>query len=209
MTITRLATRAPLVLGRRLSGPELDLILKYLGILTKWNRIHRLVGSDDPDWLIDNVVLDSLLFLKVLPPNFSRLLDVGSGAGVPGIPLKIARYDIELVMVEARRKRASFLSAVIRELGLGGVTVVNARIESLGPGNIGSFDAITARCTSEPAALFSKSARFLSESGVAVASGPPAIRMVSSPAFQWVEVDNPVSTGMRRFAVMRSDTVRI
>jgi 16S rRNA (guanine527-N7)-methyltransferase len=202
-TQARLSSLAAEIVGRQLSGAELDTIYKYLEILTEWNRIHRLVGSDDRQWLVDNVVLDSLLFLKVIPPTALRVLDVGSGAGIPGVPLKIVRPEIDLVMVEARRKRASFLSAVIRTLGLVRATVVNARIEALGTPEIGIFDTIVARCTAEPARLFGKVSPFLSAGGALVVSGPPK-RGPRDASLKWIEVRNPVTGLMRNFAIMAS-----
>ena len=85
-----------------------------------------MVGSDGPAWIVENLFLDSLLFLRVLPTPLHSLLDLGSGAGLPGIPLKIVRGDLELVLVESRRRRASFLSTVVRELALANVRVIDA-----------------------------------------------------------------------------------
>lgn len=192
---------ASAILERKLSHSELDLIQKYLEILVEWNRVHRLVGSSDTRWLVDNIVLDSLLFLRVLPDHVARVLDVGSGAGVPGIPLKIVRPDMELVMVDARRKRTSFLSAAIRILGIRGATVLNARIEEIQTSEIGVFDAITARCTAEPSRLLGLAGRFLSRDGVAVVAGPPKAG-ISRGNQRWVRVRNPVTGLIRNFAIL-------
>jgi 16S rRNA (guanine527-N7)-methyltransferase len=197
-----LAAPAAAILGRPLSHSELDIIGKYLEILTEWNRVHRLVGECDTKWLVDNIVLDSLLFLKVLPASPSRLLDVGSGAGVPGIPMKIVRPEIEIVMVEARRKRASFLAAAIRALGLRGARAVHARIEEVSTREHGVFDAIVARCTARPTRFFGVVARLLSAEGVAAVSGPPEVGG-NGDDFTWVQVMNPVTGLMRNFAISR------
>jgi 16S rRNA (guanine527-N7)-methyltransferase len=201
--LTRLGHHATAILGRTLDQPELGYLSKYLKILSEWNTIHRLVGSSDPQWLVDNIVLDSLLFLRVLPASAARVLDVGSGAGVPGIPLKIVRPEMELVMVESRRKRASFLSAAVRALGLRGATVVNARIEALGSPDLGTFDVVTARCTSSPSRLFATTCRFLADGGRAIVSGPPE-KTALGAGCRWVEVRNPMTGLMRNFAVMDS-----
>lgn len=201
--LSRLGRHAAAILGRQLDQPELWSLSKYMEILAEWNMVHRMVGSSDEQWMIDNLVLDSLLFLRVLPASPRRILDVGSGAGVPGIPLKIVRPEMELVMVESRRKRASFLSAAVRALGLHGATVVNARIEALGTADLGTFDVVTARSTSSPSRLFAVAGRFLAEGGAAIVSGPPEKAPLGAGC-RWVEVRNPVTGLTRNFAVMDS-----
>ena len=200
---SRLRLHAAEILGRDLRSLELESIIKYLEILAEWNAVHRMVGSHDRNWMVDHLILDSLLFLKVFPTSAKRILDVGSGAGVPGIPLKIVRPEMELVMVEARRKRASFLSAAVRALGLRAATVVNARAEVLGVDDLGVFDVITARCTSEPRRLFAMVERFLTEHGSAIVSGPPKATVLGARC-RWVEVASPVGGLQRNFALMEA-----
>lgn len=194
---------AAAIIGRELSRPEITLIGKYLEILREWNRVQRLVGRGDTKSLVDNIVLDSLLFLKVLPASTSRVLDVGSGAGVPGIPLKILKPAIDLVMVDARRKRVSFLSAAIRTLGFEGARAVHTRIEDVETCELGGFDAIVARCTAGPMRLFGAVEQLLSANGVVVVAGPP-VGGVHGPNLRWMSVRNPVTGRTRNFAIMRS-----
>ena len=194
---------AKAIIGRPLTSPETESICKYLELLVEWNRTHRIVGSSQIEWLVRNIVLDSLLFLVVMPAGARRVLDVGSGAGVPGIPLKIIRPDLGLVMVESRRKRASFLSSAIRELALDGARVVHRRIEEISTDEIGRFDTVVARCTSAPMLLFDAVREFLTEDATVIVSGPPG-NLVDRRVSLWVGVDNPVSRGKRHFAVMRS-----
>jgi len=99
------------ILGRPLTKRERGLFCKYLELLIKWNKSQRLIGSAAPHWIVENLFLDSLLFLKVFPSPPSTLLDLGAGAGLPGIPLKIVLGEVELVLVESRQKRVSFLSS--------------------------------------------------------------------------------------------------
>src|SRR5947207_1462167 len=105
------------ILGRRLSGSELIMFRKYMVMLRKWQKSHRLVGSTDSSWVADHLFLDSLLFARVAPVDTRAVADVGAGAGFPGLPLKIVFPSMTLTLIEARRRRASFLSAVVRELG--------------------------------------------------------------------------------------------
>jgi len=118
-------------------------------------------------WLIENVVLDSLTFLELLPAEALEVADVGSGAGIPGVPIAIVRPDLALTLIEGRRRRVSFLSTVIRELGLSRTTVVEARVEDLAGSHRDRFDAIVMRCAGSPEALLPP-ARTLLRSGGAI-----------------------------------------
>jgi 16S rRNA (guanine527-N7)-methyltransferase len=148
--------------------------------------------------MIENVVLDSLLFLKVLPTSFRSLLDIGSGAGIPGISIKIARPGIDLTMVESRGKRASFLSSAIRSLGLTGARVVRARAESMVEGGA-RFDAVVARCAGEAEAILDLGARLVSKPGVVILTG--ARDATPTWSSRRVSVMSPVTGGLRSFLV--------
>src|SRR5438105_15637599 len=88
-------------------------------LLLTWQRIYRLVSSSDRRWIIDELILDSLLFVRFLPARARSVLDLGSGAGIPGIPLGIVRPMVRFTLLEARRRRASILSDAILDLELG------------------------------------------------------------------------------------------
>jgi 16S rRNA (guanine527-N7)-methyltransferase len=133
-------------LGRPLSEAEAGQADNYLNILAKWQKAQRLVGSAERSWLVENVLLDSLCFLEPLPGNARVIADLGSGAGIPGIPIAIARPDLRVSLIEARERRVSFLSTVVRELGLGHVSVIAGRADGLDPDHRGRFDAVVMRC---------------------------------------------------------------
>ena len=137
-----LAQGASSVLGRPLTPHELDLFSRYLALLLRWQRSHRFIGSSDEMWIVEHLFLDSLLFLRLLPSTTRTLIDIGSGAGMPGVPIKIVRSDLEVTLVESRRRRASFLSAVVREPALGQGRVVADRIESRLPEMEGRFNVV-------------------------------------------------------------------
>jgi 16S rRNA (guanine527-N7)-methyltransferase len=190
---------ASAILGRPLATSETDAFLKYLILLLKWQRSQRLVGTADPAWIVDNLLLDSLLFLRVLPTPLTSLLDLGAGAGVPGIPLKIVRPDVDVILVESRRRRASFLSAAVRELGLRRTRVINARAEAL-EGQM-EVDAVVMRCAAGAASLTPTALGLLRRGGILVVSGPPRAATSPPPDGRWVEVDNPITGTRRRFRV--------
>ena len=199
----RLADGAHEILHRPLTRLELDRFTKYLELLLKWQKSQRLVGSTEPGWIVENLLLDSLLFLPVLPFPLRTLLDLGSGAGLPGIPLKIVLNEVQLVLVESRRKRVSFLASVIRELGLEHARVVGRRVEDALDELEGGFDAVVMRCVGDPGDLLPVASRLVVRpGGVVVASGPPKPRPL--PIGDWVTVDAGKGRPVRRFAVFRN-----
>jgi len=141
-----------------------------------------------------------LLFVRLLPSGVRRILDVGSGAGVPGVPLKIVLGDTAVTLLEARAKRVSFLAAVVRELALPECEVVNARLETMRTRRAGDFDAIVMRCAGDPAALSETAAPLLRPGGIVIASGPPRSRQTSTGS--WREVDGPL--GRRLFWICQA-----
>ena len=199
----RLADGAHEILHRPLTRLEFDRFTKYLDLLLKWQKSQRLVGSTEPGWIVENLLLDSLLFLPVLPFPLRTLLDLGSGAGLPGIPLKIVLNEVQLVLVESRRKRVSFLASVIRELGLEHARVVGRRVEDAMDELEGGFDAVVMRCAGDPGDLLPIASRLVVRpGGVVVASGPPKPRPL--PIGDWVTVDAGRGRPVRRFAVFRN-----
>ena len=175
------------------------MFIKYLNILIKWHSVHRFLGSHEPGWIVERIFLDSLLFRRVLPPDARVVLDAGSGAGVPGIPLKIVDPELRLTMVESRQRRVSFLSASVRELPLTETHVIGARLEDLVQRCAGTFDAVVARCAGDIGYLFGLGAHLVRPGGVVVASGPP--REYRLPAGQWRTVPGVEPGKTRRFAV--------
>ena len=181
-----LAQGASSILGRPLTAHELDLFSRYLTLLLKWQRSHRLIGSSDEMWIVEHLFLDSLLFLRLLPSTTRTLVDLGSGAGMPGVPIGIVRSDVEVTLVESRRRRASFLSTVVRQLALSRVRVVADRIESRLPEMEGRFDAVVMRCAGDVGELMPVAGRLLAPRGLVIASGPPEPRPLSQG--EWVVV---------------------
>jgi 16S rRNA (guanine(527)-N(7))-methyltransferase RsmG len=199
---TLLAERSRQILERSLSAHETDACLKYLALIVRWQRVHRLVGSIEPKWLVENVLLDSLQFLRVLPPAIKSMADLGSGAGLPGIPIKIVRPDLRVTLIESRERRASFLAAAIREIGLQGCDVVAARAEAV-PDRGESYDAVVMRCAGDLETLVPVAARLTKPGGSVIASGPPkaALARKGSIQLEWIEVRD--TAGTRLFAVYR------
>ena len=191
--LPRPLARGPLPgIGRQLTGSEAATLDKYLEILCKWQKTHRLVGSVEPAWVAENVVLDSIAFLEVLPAGVTRLADLGSGAGIPGIPIAIVRPDLHLCLIEARQRRASFLSTVVRELGLARVEVVASRAESLSVEELDRFDAVVMRCAGRATSMLALAARLLRPGGSVVMSAGPSTE--PAPGAEVLTVRTPSGT---------------
>jgi 16S rRNA (guanine527-N7)-methyltransferase len=170
-----LLSGASAILGRDLVAREIAAFDAYVDELLTWQRHTRLVGSADPGWIVEHLLLDSLLFVRFLGGS-GRVLDLGSGAGVPGIPVKIVAPWLSMSLVEARRKRASFLAAVIRRLGLAGVEVLGMRCEeALRSGAIRaeSFDAVVSRSAAAPERIAALGRNLLRPGGTLVIAGSP------------------------------------
>ncbi len=129
---------------------------RFAAFLQEWNQKINLVSRKDAPLLWEHHILPSLLVLHgvTFQPG-ERLVDIGSGGGFPAIPLKIVRSDLQWVLVESIRKKARFLEVAIEHLGLGGITVVNERVEQLArwPELAGKVDTITARAVADVATL--------------------------------------------------------
>ena len=109
-------------------------LLGYVALLVKWNRTYNLTAIRDPRAMVAHHLLDSLAVLPHLPLTESaRLADAGSGAGLPGIPLAIARPRWRVALVESSQKKAAFLRQAAIELALDNVEVHEGRVESWRP----------------------------------------------------------------------------
>jgi 16S rRNA (guanine527-N7)-methyltransferase len=129
---------AALALPGELAPP----LLAYLDLLARWNRAYNLTAVRDPREMVPRHLLDSLAMEPFLD-GIATLADLGTGPGLPGIPLAIARPGLRVTLVEANGKKARFLREAVRTLGLDNAEVAESRIEALD--RPGAFDAITAR----------------------------------------------------------------
>jgi len=172
--LTRLFLQASQEVGVSLTASKLGLFWLYLQELLEWNRTFSLTGIRNPDDIIIKNFIDSLTPLPYLDCS-GRLLDIGSGAGFPSIPLKIACPELEVQLVEASRKKVSFIKHLIRTLGLEGVTVVHSRIEDMEQPQR-PFHTIISRAFRRPAPLLQLVSPLLEPSTTLIAMLGPTTR---------------------------------
>lgn len=120
-------------------------LLAYLALLDKWNRVYNLTAVRDAERMVSHHLLDSLAAVPYF--QVETVLDVGSGGGLPGVPLAIARPQLRVTLIDSIAKKTAFLLQVKAELGLANLTVVTSRVEDFRPET--RFDVITSRAFSD------------------------------------------------------------
>lgn len=131
MSLEQQLDRGVTDLGLAISQSDRAKLIAYLGLLQKWNRVYNLTAIREQARLVSYHLLDSLAVVPHL--SGGSIVDVGSGAGLPGIPLAIARPQWELILLESNHKKGTFLKQAVIELGLPNVTVCIERSENWHP----------------------------------------------------------------------------
>jgi 16S rRNA (guanine527-N7)-methyltransferase len=152
-------------LGVTMSDAQAGKLLDYLDLLQKWNKAYNLTAVRERPAMLTQHLLDSLAILPHLPPG--DLLDVGSGGGLPGIPLAILQPERSITLIDTVGKKVAFLKQAAMTLGLKNLNAVSDRIESWVPpaNQAGGFALITARAYAPLATLVSQTRRLLAEKG--------------------------------------------
>ena len=153
-----------------LSHAQLDALVTYLGLLSKWNAVYNLTAIRDPEQMLIQHILDSLAAIPALS-EAKQVLDVGSGGGLPGMVLAIwareARPEMRITMVDTVSKKTAFLTQAKVELGLSNVSVVTGRVEEMT--KVRFFDCITSRAFAERVDFVNWSGHLLAPNGVFLA----------------------------------------
>ena len=192
-------------IGAQLSEEEANKLIAYLDLIQKWNRIHNLTALRDPAKMLSHHLLDSLAvnpYIKV-----QNLLDVGSGAGLPGIPLAIINQDMHVTLSDSNKKKSVFQQQVVIELGLRNVTVVSGRVESMKVEK--QFDGIISRAFSEMNLFIELTRNLLAKNGCwyAMKGVYPEQEVTTLPAGVEVltihELDLPILEAKRHLVVMK------
>lgn len=185
--------------GVTLAPEQVQQLRCYLELLVEWNERFNLTAIAHPHEILSKHFLDSLTVVRAVPvaqasacsaPAVESLLDVGSGAGFPGLVLKIAYPHLQVVLLDSLTKRVRFLERVLDELGLREVTMRHARAEVAGrdPGLRERFDVVTSRAVAHLPVLVEWMLPFARVGGVAVAMKGPAIGPEVEAAARGIEL---------------------
>jgi len=167
MTIEARLAEGLAAMGLVLDAASQAKLVAYLRLIEKWNKVHNLTAVREPGQMVVLHLLDSLAVLPHVAGARS-LLDVGTGAGLPGIPLAVARPDLAVTLLDSSHKKATFLRQAKAELGLANVEVACERVENWHPP--ASFDVVVSRA-------FAELADFVTQAGHLVAPGGAMLAM--------------------------------
>ena len=166
MNSTGQLSRGLVALGLDLPPSAQEKLLAFAALLGKWNKVYNLTALRDAEQVISHHLLDSLAVLPHLR-NAKRLADIGSGGGLPGIPLAIARPDLQVALVESNQKKSAFEQQAKIELGLANVSVHCERVEAWQPEE--KCDVVVSRAFSDIAEFVKLSGHLLAEGGALLA----------------------------------------
>lgn len=152
-------------LGEALPAPAEALLSRYLALIVKWNKVYNLTAIQDPSRMVVEHLLDSLSILALVRPE--RILDVGTGAGLPGIPLALARPQWRVTVLDSSHKRCAFLRQTVIELGLANVDIACVRVEQFRP--TARYDTVVSRAFTDTAGFAAAVRDLTADDGVIVA----------------------------------------
>lgn len=152
-----------------LSDEQIESYKTYSKLLQEWNKVMDLTAIDEEEQIIEKHFYDSLISAKYFKYENQTLLDIGSGAGFPGLVLAIAFPNLKITLLEPTLKRCNFLNAVINKLGLKNVNVINDRAENFISAKREAYDLVTSRAVSRLNMLLELSIPFLRVNGYMIA----------------------------------------
>ena len=152
-------------MGLALPAAAMDQLANYLRLLVKWNRVYNLTAIRDEARLVSHHVLDSLAVVGHLPDG--NIVDVGSGAGLPGIPIAISCPGRVVTLLDSNQKKTAFLKQAIAELGLVTARVVTQRVETYRP--VEPFNTVISRAFSDLADFLKLAGHLCAPDGVMIA----------------------------------------
>lgn len=181
---------------------QVRIFTTYLSELKKWNRAYNLTSLKKDEDIVIKHFLDSLLYLKAMPEGSVSVMDVGSGAGFPGIPIKIIRPEIAMYLLEPSRKKANFLIHIIKTLGLDKIEVIEKRVEEV---KALTVDVAVTRALFEVKEFLKKASSLVKEGGRLIMSKGPKVneelKSIKNINYELLTLTLPVSD-IKRFIVV-------
>lgn len=165
MAMEAMLTEGARTLGVQLTAEMEQQLLQFVALLAKWNRVYNLTSVRKPPDMITRHILDSLAALPYV--HGSQVLDIGTGAGLPGIPLAVACPAWNVVLLDSSGKKLRFVRQAVAELGLSNVQVEHARIEEYAPQ--ARYDTVISRAFSSLGEIYEQAQRLCASSGRVIA----------------------------------------
>lgn len=189
----------------KLSDQVIDQLMTYLNLVEKWNRVYNLTAIRERDEMIKLHLLDSLSILNHV--HVKNILDVGSGAGFPGIVLAITKPELKVTVMDSVNKKTTFMQQVKSELSLTNVDVVNSRVEDYQPTTL--FEAVTSRAFSNLKNMMSLTQHTLQKEGVWLAMKSKDVReeleAFEKNQYTLIPLEVPLINAERYLVILKKD----
>lgn len=189
----------------KLSDQVIDQLMTYLNLVEKWNRVYNLTAIRERDEMIKLHFLDSLSILKHV--HVKNILDVGSGAGFPGIVLAITKPELKVTVMDSVNKKTTFMQQVKSELSLTNLDVVNSRVEDYQPTTL--FEAVTSRAFSNLKNMMSLTQHTLQKEGVWLAMKSKDVReeleAFEKNQYTLIPLEVPLINAERYLVILKKD----
>lgn len=167
-------------------------LIEFLRMMVKWNRVYNLSAIKQPEEMVSLHLLDSLAVLPFL--HGKSCIDVGTGAGLPGVPLAIARTDMRFALLDSNSKKTRFIQQACIELGIENVVTLHERVEEYRPEQ--KFDTVTARAFTAMPDLLSKTHHLLTNGGKLLAMKSKETAALEGDHFKFTGVESLVIPGL-------------
>lgn len=189
----------------KLSDQVIDQLMTYLNLVEKWNRVYNLTAIRERDEMIKLHFLDSLSILNHV--HVKNILDVGSGAGFPGIVLAITKPELKVTVMDSVNKKTTFMQQVKSELSLTNLDVVNSRVEDYQPTTL--FEAVTSRAFSNLKNMMSLTQHTLQKEGVWLAMKSKDVReeleVFEKNQYTLIPLEVPLINAERYLVILKKD----
>ena len=186
----------------------------YLSELKKWNKACNLTGIRNDEDIVIKHFLDSLLYLGPIPQGIVRVADIGSGAGFPGIPIKILRPEIEMYLIEPSWKKAAFLRHITRQLKIEGIKIIEKRIEEITvlAELVTPVDVVLTRALFDIRKFIQKTAHIVKRGGIFILNKGPKVqeelKKVGDLEYELLTIPLPQTDIMRSIVIVKSGEIR-